>query len=253
MNRPRAVVTGAAIRVGRAIALELARAGFDLVLHYRGSREAAAEVVATCAAAGADVALVQADLATVRGCRELVDAVRDRWDAVELLVNNASAFSPTPFAEIGAEQWDAMLGVNLRAPFLLSQGLLPLLSAGDSARVGAPAGQRGVVVHMCDIGADRPVSGYAHYSVSKAGLVMLVKAMAVELAPAIRTVGVSPGQVVWPEDYDEAKRARLRARIPLQRVGSPEDVATLIRFLVLEAHYLNGVIVPVDGGLAQRY
>ena len=95
--------------------------------------------------------------------------------------------------------------------------------------------------------------GYAHYSVSKAGLVMLVKAMAVELAPAIRTVGVSPGQVAWPEDYSDEKRDRLRKRIPLQRVGSPEDIADVVRFLTLEGHYLNGVILPVDGGLSKRY
>jgi pteridine reductase len=253
MRRPRAVVTGAAIRVGRSVALELARAGFDLVVHYRGSQKPAAELAATCEAAGATVHLAQADLATVRGCRGLVEEVLERWDALELLVNNASAFDPVPFEEIGLDQWEAMLGVNLRAPFLLSQGLLPALRAGSAASVGGPEAQRGLVVHLCDIGADRPVSGYAHYSVSKAGLVMLVKAMAVELGPAIRAVGVSPGQVVWPEDYDEALRAKLRARIPLQRVGSPDDIARLIRFVALEGHYLNGVVLPVDGGLSQRY
>ena len=146
-----------------------------------------------------------------------------------------------------------MVGVNLRAPFLLYQGLLDRLQAGDPARIGAPDGQHGVVVHLCDIGANNPVSGYAHYSVSKAGLVMLVKAMAVELAPAVRTVGVSPGQVAWPDDYSDAKRDWLMQRIPLKRVGAPEDIARLVRFLTLEGHYLNGVVVPVDGGLSKRY
>jgi len=252
-QRPRALVTGAGIRVGRAIACELAAHGFDLALHYRSSRGPVEEVAAACRAHGAEVSVHQADLASVEGCRALVSAVRGHWEALEVLVNNASAFTPVPFAEIRDAQWEAMLGVNLRAPFLLSQGLLDALRAGVSERVGAPEGQHGLVVHLCDIGAERPVSGYAHYSVSKAGLVMLVKAMAVELAPAVRTVGISPGQVAWPEDYDDAKRARLRRRIPLQRVGEPSDIARLVRFVATEAHYLNGAIVPVDGGLSKRY
>ncbi len=251
--KPRALVTGASIRVGRAIALELARSGFDLVLHCRSSREALDGTAAACRELGAEVGLVQADLATVEGCEAVVAYVRERWAGLELLVTNASAFDPVPFAEITGAQWEAMLGINLRAPFLLSQGLLERLQAGEPERVGAPSGQHGVVVHLCDIGAENPVSGYAHYSVSKAGLVMLVKAMAVELAPTVRTVGVSPGQVAWPEDYTEEKRERLAARIPLRRAGRPEDVATLVRYLAVEGHYLNGVIVPVDGGLSKRY
>lgn len=251
MARPRAVVTGASIRVGRGIALELARSGFDLVLTTRSS--SLDDTATACRTLGADVSCVTADLATVEGCEAVVDHVRERFDGLELLVNNASAFTPVPFGDITLAQWETMVGVNLRAPFLLSQGLLDRLQSGDPARVGAPDGQHGVVVHLCDIGANNPVSGYAHYSVSKAGLVMLVKAMAVELAPAVRTVGVSPGQVAWPDDYSDAKRDRLMQRIPLKRVGDPEDIARLVRFLALEGHYLNGVVVPVDGGLSKRY
>ena len=248
-----ALVTGAAVRVGRAIALELAASGFHVALHYNRSRGPAERVLDEVRAIGGDGFLVSGDLATVDGCRDVATAVSDRFSALHLLVNNASAFEPLPFAEISPEQWEAMLGVNLRAPFLLSQSLLPLLRTADPANVGAPPNQHGVVIHLCDIGADRPVSGYAHYSVSKAGLVMLVKAMAVELAPAIRTLGISPGQVIWPDDYDEALRSSLARRIPLGRVGTPEDVARLVRFLTLEAHYLNGVVIPVDGGLHCRY
>jgi len=253
MARARALVTGASIRVGRAIAVELAASGFDLVVHYRSSRAPLEETAALCRDAGAEVSLVQGDLATVEGCASVVRHVRDRFEGLELLVNNASAFTPVPFADITLEQWEAMQGINLRAPFLISQGLLSRLQAGDPSRIGAPEGQHGVVVHLCDIGADNPVSGYAHYSVSKAGLVMLVKTMALELAPAVRTVGVSPGQVAWPEEYSDAKRERLAARIPLRRPGSPGDIARLVRFLTLEGHYLNGAIVPVDGGLSKRY
>ncbi len=239
---PTALVTGAARRVGRAIALELAASGFDVCVHYSGSADEAAEVVSLCEARGVAAFSARADLSDADGCRSLVDAVLSRWSTLDVLVNNASLFEPLPFAQIDEAQWQRMLAVNLSAPFRLSRDLLPALRAS-----------RGLVVQMCDIGADRPVRGYAHYSVSKAGLVMLVKAMAVELAPEIRTVGVAPGQVAWPEDYDEAKRAALSRRIPMGRAGEPEDVARLVRFLALEGGYLNGIVVPVDGGLAVRY
>jgi pteridine reductase len=233
------VVTGAAVRVGRAIAEELASNGFDLVLHYRGSAAEAEAAADACRAAGAAVTLVQADLATPEGCATVAAAGGERLD---LLVNNASIFYPTPFEESTLVDFEKMIAVNLRAPYLISQALLPALRVAG-----------GLVVHLCDIGADRPVSGYAPYSVSKAGLVMLVKAMAVELAPAVRTVGVSPGQVIWPPDYDDALRDKLARRIPMGRVGEPADVARLVRFLALEGTYLNGVIIPVDGGLSCRY
>lgn len=253
MTRPRVLVTGAGIRVGRAIAIEFASRGFEVAVHYHRSREAAEAVVEECKAAGGDGFSVSADLGDRASVTRLVDAVRERWDSLHALVNNASAFDPVPFDAIDASSWDRMLQVNLGAPFFLSQGLLPLLRAASAADLGGPAEQGGTVVHLCDIGADRPVSGYAHYSVSKAGLVMLVKAMAVELAPQVRTVGVSPGQVAWPESYSEELRESLRKRIPMHRVGDVEDVARLVRFLVMEAHYLNGAIIPVDGGLACRY
>jgi pteridine reductase len=251
--RPRAVVTGAAARVGRATVLELARSGFDVAVHCRSQLPQAQDVLRELHELGADGFVVQADLQTVEGCKQLVEAVSERWSELHLLVNNASVFYPKAFADIDADEWDSMLAVNLRAPFLLARGLLPRLRAADGAALGAPAGQRSVVVHLVDIGADRPVAGYAHYSVSKAGLAMLVKAMAVELAPEVRTVGISPGQVAWPESYDEALRLRLQKRIPLQRAGQPEDVARLVRFLALEGHYLNGVVIPLDGGLGVRY
>ncbi len=251
--RPRAVVTGSAKRVGAAIAVELARSGFDVGIHFRGSEEEARKTAEACRAHGADVLLVKSDLATVEGCQKVIDGVKSRWNHLHLLVNNASIFPSRNFEEIDLDAWHGVLDINLRAPFLLSQGLLPLLRAADGGLLGAPEGQHGVVVQMVDIGADRPVSRHAHYSVSKAGVAMLVKAMAVELAPAIRTCGVSPGQVAWPEHYDDAKREQLTRRIPLRRVGTPDEVARLVRFLATEAHYLNGVIVPVDGGLHQRY
>ncbi|MBA2320365.1 MAG: SDR family oxidoreductase, partial [Deltaproteobacteria bacterium] len=234
-----------------AIAVELARAGFDLVLHH--GRSSADEATAACRAAGAEVATIAADLADPAGCDRVIAAVFAGGPTLHLLVNNASVFPARPFADITAAEWDEVQAVNVRAPFLLCRGLLPALQQADPALLGAPAGTGGVVVHLCDIGAERPLSGHAHYSASKAALVMLVRAMAVELAPAVRTVGISPGQVAWPESYDEALRERLTRRIPLARAGTPEDVARLVRFVALEGHYLNGAVVPLDGGLASRY
>ena len=234
-------MTGAAVRVGRAIAVELAASGFDVGVHYRSSEDAAEETAVACRAAGADAWTVQADLGETAQVDGVVAAVCGRWDRLDLLVNNASLFEPCPFAELDATSWDRMHAVNLRAPFLLSRGLLAHLRKAQ-----------GLVVHLCDIGADRPVRGYAHYSVSKAGLVMLVKAMAVELAP-VRALGISPGQVAWPEHYSTAERTRLARRIPLGRAGEPEDVARLVRFAALEGRYLNGEVIAVDGGLSARY
>lgn len=251
--RPRAVVTGGGLRVGRAICEELARSGFDLAVHYNRSEAAAEEVAQRCRAHGADAFTVGADLAEVAPIERMLQQITDRWSCVHLLVNNASVYDPVPFAQIDAAEWDRVMAINLRAPFLLSRGLLDAMAASDPADLGAPAGQHGVVVQLCDIGAENPRSGYAHYSASKAGLVMLVKAMAVELGPTIRTVGISPGQVAWPPSYGEDKRARIAARIPLERAGTPEDIARLVRFLTLEAHYVHGATVPVDGGLGKRY
>lgn len=248
--RPRALVTGAAKRVGRAIALELARSGWDVLVHCHRSVGDADEVLAAGRALGAQMGVAVADLADPAGCASLVAAVEARWDGLELLVNNASVFEPRPFAAIDAAHWDWMHAVNVRAPFLLAQGLLRSLGAG---RLDPDGPTRAAVVNLCDIGAERPVSGYAAYSVSKAGIVMLTRCMAVELAPAIRTVGVAPGQVAWPDDYPAELRERITRRIPMARVGEPEDVARLVRFLAAEGHYLNGVVVPVDGGLHVRY
>lgn len=239
----RVVVTGAAKRVGAGIIEEFARCGFDVVLHYRSSEDEAQQTAERCRAHGATVHLICADLGTKEGCQQLVDGVLAVWDDVDVLVNNASIFNPRPFEDVDDEEWERQHDINLRAPMRVSQGLLPALRAGDG----------GVVVHMVDIGAEQPVNHHVAYSTSKAALSMLVKSMAIELAPAIRTVGVSPGQVCWPEDYSEAKRAHLQRRIPMDRAGTPHEIATLVRFLAVEGTYINGAVIPMDGGLSLRY
>jgi pteridine reductase len=240
-----ALITGAGARIGRAVALELARSGFEVGLHYCANHIGATETLERLQAEGGTGWLARADLSTEAGCDQLCQEVNVHWEHLDLLVNNASIFEPTPFEEITRVEWSQMLQVNLTAPFLLSQALLPLLKRTTQTS--------GLVVHLCDIGADRPLSGYAHYAVSKAGLVMLVKAMAVELAPAVRCVGVSPGQVAWPPDFSQETREALEKRIPMKRSGAPEDIAQLVRFLALEGGYINGEVIAVDGGLSCRY
>ena len=241
-----ALVTGAARRVGAATVLELASVGFDVAIHYNGSGDEAEQVAQSAREHGVQAWTVQADLADRAQVAQLVAQVQARWKSLDLLVNNASLFSPTPFTEIEDDAWDKMLGVNLSAPFFLCRDLMEQLLLSDM-KGGA------LVVHMADIGADRPLSGYAHYSVSKAGLVMLMRAMAVELGPQIRSVAVCPGHVAWPENWSEEMRVRLSARVPLERIGEAGDVARLIRFLAVEGCYLNGETINVDGGLAARY
>lgn len=253
MSRPCALVTGASDRVGRAIAVELAGGGFDLVLHHRDSQQKLSQTAQLCEGHGAQVHQVRADLSDPTQVDALADATQTAVGALSVLVNNASLFLPDVFEEITADSWSQMLQVNLTAPFRLCQRLLPALRAADPKWVGAPEGQGALVVHMCDIGANRPLVGYTPYSVSKAGLLMLMRSMAVELAPSVRSVCLSPGQVAWPPTYSEEKRAKLSKRIPMGGCGTPEDVARLVRFLALEGHYLNGVDIPVDGGLAVRY
>ena len=239
----RAVVTGAAKRVGAAIAEELAASGFDIVLHYRSSESEALATAERCRERGALVHLVKADLSQKSGCEGLVADVLSRWDDVDLLVNNASIFNPRRFEDIDDAEWERQHNINLRAPFRVSHGLLSALRAGAG----------GVVVHLVDIGAEQPVNHHAAYSTSKAALSTLVKSMAVELAPQIRTVGVSPGQVCWPLKYSDDKRARLTQRIPMARAGTPEEIAKLVRFLAVEGTYINGAVIPMDGGLSLRY
>jgi len=232
---PTAFVTGAGVRLGRAIALELARAGHDVVLHANASP--LDEVADAVAKLGRRAHVERADLADAAQVDALAARVAAAHPALDVVVHNAGVFESISFSGITRAQYRRMLAINLEAPFFLTQGLLPSLS-----RAPAPS-----VVHITDIGGERPLPRYAHYSVSKAGLSMLTRALAVELGPAVRVSAVAPGTVVFPADFDEAARARFLARIPLQREGSAEDVAHAVRFLV-EAPYVSGHVLAVDGG-----
>ena len=242
INKKTAVITGSGARVGRAIALELAQANFHLCLHYNHNETGAKETKTLVESYGGSAKLFQADLSLEVECQNLIEQIKNSINRLDLLVNNASLFAPLPFDQLDLKSWQDMFAVNLQAPFLLSQGLLSYLKQTE-----------GLIINLCDIGAERPLKGYSHYSSSKSGLIGLTRALAVELAPTVRCVGISPGQVAWPPHYSSSQREKLAARIPMQKGGTPQDIATLVRFIALEAQYINGAIIPVDGGLSCRY
>jgi pteridine reductase len=234
-----ALITGAAHRIGAAIARALHAEGMDLVIHYRRSAAHAEALRDRLQAERAgSVHLVQADLHAPQSHRELIERARSFRDRLDLLVNNASSFYPTPLAEASLEQWDDLIGSNLKAPFFLSQAAAPLLRK-----------QQGAIINLLDIHAQRPLSGYPIYSIAKAGNAMLVKSLARELGPEIRVNGIAPGAVLWPEQgLSEAERQAILERTALKRPGTAEDIARTLLFLLRDAPYITGQIIAVDGG-----
>lgn len=246
----RALITGAAKRVGRAIALELAAHGVDVAVHYRSSAAEAEQVAKDCRELGVESFVVQGDLAIEADTRRVAQEVLERWSHLSVLVNNASVFAPSPFEQTQLDELRRLHALHVEAPFILSQSLLPALRAGAALD---PDLESSLIVQMVDIAIERPFKGYTAYAASKAGLAMLLKSMAVELAPAVRTVGLAPGHVAWPPDYDDEIKARMKRRIPMGRVGVPQDVATAVRYLLFDGVYVNGDVLKLDGGLSQRY
>jgi pteridine reductase len=236
--RPVALVTGASRRVGRTIALELARSGFDLVVHYRASRAEATATARAIETLGARAWTVRADLRAVAEVEGLAGSVAELSGRLDLLVNSASTFFATPFGSTSEAQFDELVGSNLKAPFFVSQLCAPLLQASG----------RGQIVNVLDAAALRPFSGYLPYSAAKAGLLALTSGLARALAPAVRVNGVAPGPVLFPEDYDDEQKRRAVEATLLRRAGTPEDVARTVAFLATGPDYLTGVVIPVDGG-----
>jgi len=234
-----ALVTGAARRVGAAIAAELHAAGFDLAIHCNRSMEDAQALVARLNAERNDSAFaLQADLLESGACERLAQEALARAGRLDCLVNNASGFYPRAVGEITEEDWRVLVGSNLKAPLFLSQALAPALKES-----------RGIIVNMVDIHARYPLKGYPVYSLAKAGLVTLTRSLAGELAPEVRVNGIAPGLVMWPEPPPpENVRKAVLARTPLGRSGTPEDVARLARFVVCDAPFVTGQIIAVDGG-----
>lgn len=238
-HRPIALVTGAARRLGAAIARRLHAAGYDLALHYRHSAADMAALVAQLEAERPGSALaLQADLAEYDRLPELVAHTLGRYGRLDALVNNASAFSPTPLGTITPADWDSQFLINARAPLILAQAAAPHLKAA-----------RGAIVNLVDIYAERPLRDHVVYCMSKAALVAATRALALELAPEVRVNAIAPGAILWPEEGKaEAAKSALLARTPLARTGSEDDIADAVLWLLQGAGYTTGHVLPVEGG-----
>ena len=233
------LVTGAARRVGAAIAVAFHAVGARVAVHYRGSEADADALVGRLNATRAESASAfRADFSDVADCERLVAAVVRAFGRLDVLVNNASSFYPTPVGSITPDQFDDLVGSNFRAPLFLSQAAAPEL-----------AKREGLILNIADIHALRPLRAHAVYCAAKAALVMLTRSLARELGPAIRVNAIAPGPVHWPErGVDEALRARIVSRTALKRSGTPEDVAKAALFFAKDAPFVTGEVLAVDGG-----
>ena len=231
------LVTGAAQRVGGAIAVRLAGAGMHVAVHFRRSAAEAARTVTACAAQGVRAEAFAADLADVAAPARLVAAALERFGRLDVLVNSAAVFTPMTLAQFSPAAWEDTLRVNLMAPLALAHAAWPALRAA-----------RGRIVNLSDALAGKPWPGHLAYGVSKAALDALTVTLARALAPEVNVVGVAPGVAAWPDEYDQELRDRLTARIPLGRPGTPEDIAAAVEFLLRDGDYITGVTLPVDAG-----
>jgi pteridine reductase len=239
---PLAVVTGAGIRVGRAIALALARDGFDVVLHANRSVDAAHRVRAEAEALGRRAFVEPADLADTAAVQALAARLVRVHGTVDVLVNSAAAYAHVDFADVTPAQLEAMWRVNVAAPFFLVQGLLPALRASS----------RAAVVNVTDMAISHAYTAthfFSHYLASKAALDQLTRSLALELGPAVRVNAVAPGPVAVAAETTDAQKADMLARVPLRREGSPDDVARAVVFLA-NSPYITGQTLRVDGGLS---
>lgn len=234
-----ALITGAAHRVGAQIAHSLHAAGMDLVLHYRRSEHAARALQAELEESRPDsVLLLEADLNRCIEFTGLMERVRAFRGRLDVLVNNASSFYPTPLGDASEDHWDDLLGSNLKGPFFLTREAVPMLRADG-----------GCVINLVDIHARRPLKNYPIYSIAKAGNAMMVKSLARELGPNVRVNGIAPGAILWPEeDLSSDAKDEILSRTALKRAGSPEDIARVVLFLIRDADYITGQIIAVDGG-----
>jgi pteridine reductase len=237
---PVVLVTGAARRIGAAIARQLHAVGWNVVIHYRASGgEARALERELNKARDGSAATVRANLLDVKALDKLVAQASERWGRLDALVNNASSYYKTPLAALTEEQFDDLVGSNFRAPLFL-------------IRAFAQAAKRGAVVNVADIHADRPMKGYPVYTAAKAALVSITESLARELAPAIRVNAVAPGHVLWSDQnaMSDVQRAAEIARVPMQRLADPAEIGAAVAFLLSPAAgYITGAVLPIDGGL----
>ncbi|WP_349432121.1 pteridine reductase [Methylomarinum sp. Ch1-1] len=233
------LITGAARRIGATCARLLHAEGYNICLHYRSSERQAEFLCGELNRQRAGSAItIQADLLEMQEVKRLAETAEQAWQGIDVLVNNASSFYSGAVDEATEQDWEVLLGSNLKAPFFLAQALLPSLRA-----------KRGCIVNIIDIHAERGLKSYPLYSISKGGLATLTRSLAKELGPDVRVNGVAPGAILWPEhEITEQTKADILQRVALQRCGDPLDIARAVRFLIDEADYITGQIIAVDGG-----
>jgi pteridine reductase len=231
-----ALVTGAGRRVGRAIALALGARGLQVVVHFNGSRDGADETARLITSSGGQATVEQADLAQVKSAHDLVDRTVAWRGELTALVNSAAIMLRTPVGETTEADWDTMFAINVRAPYFLSQRAAPALVAAH-----------GAIVNIADLAAFESWPAYVPHGMTKAAVVQMTRATAKALAPDVRVNAVAPGVVLLPEGWSEEGAEHLESTTPLRRLGSPEDVAQAVIFL-LEARYVTGEVIRVDGG-----
>jgi pteridine reductase len=243
MHHGAVLVTGAAKRIGAAIARELHAAGAQVALHCNRSRAAADKLAKELnAKRRGSCIVVQADLLELKALDHIVDEGVRAFGRLDGLVNNASSFRATPLGTITVEDWKDLVGTNLRAPLFLSQAAAPHLRKS-----------KGAIVNVVDIHAERPLKDFVAYSIAKAGLAGLTRSLALELGPDVRVNGVAPGAILWPDEgehFAAAERRRITRQTPLERIGTPGDVAGAVKYLLFDAPFVTGQILAVDGGRA---
>jgi pteridine reductase len=232
-----ALVTGAGRRLGRAMARALAARGMTVAIHYHASAEGATRLRDEIVGAGGQAACFEADLTNPRAARALPQQVVERLGRLDVLVNSAAVMHRLRLEDTTPEQWDAIVDLNLRSVFFCAQGAAPALRAA-----------RGKMVNLADLAGLEPWPGFAAHSVSKAGVVMLTKVLALSLAPEVTVNAIAPGAVLVPEDYPEEERERLARTTPLRRLGDPSDVVSALLYLLEAGDFVTGQVLVVDGG-----
>lgn len=236
-----ALVTGGARRMGRAFAEGLAARGMRVAIHYGASADEATAVVNALRANGHDAEAFGADLRDGSAACALADRIVEHFGQLDVLVNSAAVMERVSLAEATVKHWDDVINLNLRAPFFIAQHAAPHLKRA-----------RGTIVNIADLGGLEPWPGYAVHSISKAGVIMLTKVLAMSLAPDVTVNAIAPGTVLVPEDFDAAKRAFLAETTPLQRLGTPADAVNALLYLVERADFMTGETIVVDGGRVLR-
>ena len=232
-----ALVTGAANRIGAQIARTLHQNGANLIIHYRQSLNAAEALAQQLNAERANSACcLQAELSNLDAIDTISQQASQAFGGLDILINNASSFYPTPLGEITGEDWDNLIGSNFRAPLFLSQACYPYLRVTN-----------GAIINMLDIYAYLPLKNHSLYCAAKAANAMLVKSLALEMAPKVRVNGIAPGAILWPENSDASQQKAILAKIPLQKRGSPESIVQAVLFL-LANEYITGEVIRIDGG-----